>query len=473
MTEPAAGAARRHFLHRRRRVLGAASLTVAALTAFGILLVAPNRLASLRLGEVALAWWVMGAVLLVALYAVGRGSGGADPVDASAGRTSWVLPLVLALAWGSPALWLGLPPFLLEDGIRGLWPVAVMGGGAVVAMLLLGTPLTRKDGLVARTSGVARARWPGASGCWTFLGSIETLVAGLFVWAQFAVVRELGAMVGWPRAATLGAVVVVALAALFPDRLRSRVAALGGVLALLGLAVPLLVVGLHTTPAWPGVWSAVASRPRIAFIEGTSWTLGGGAVRGPGATPTMRFADEQHITFAAPGPMLLESRDGKPLARDVQAGEEVSVHPGDRVTVPAGTHLRFEPGRRVPDAPDSGPAWVEPRSRGAGWLGLVAFGVTGLLGVMGLPAGASQAGGGNRAFRRGALLAAGLVMCGVLLAVGWSLYAAWLTPEVYAGGVAGSEVYGLPASLPRLGEWGGVLTGLVLGGLAVGGAAAA
>jgi hypothetical protein len=187
----------------------------------------------------------------------------------------------------------------------------------------------------------------------------------------------------------------------------------------------------------------------------------------------MRFSEEQRIIFAAPGAMHLEPRDGQPLAREVQTGEEVSVHPGDRVTVAAGTHLRFEPGRRVPDAPDSGPAWVEPLSRGAGWLGLVTFGVTGLLGVLGLPAGASQAGASNRPLRRGGPRAAGLVMCGAALAVGWSLYAAWLTPEVYAGGVAGSEVYHLPASLARLGEWGSVLAGLVLGGLALGGAAAA
>ncbi len=473
MTEPAAGTARRDFLRRRRRVLGGTSLILATLAALAALLLAPNRLASVRLGEVALAWWAMGAVALIALIAVSRGLRESDPADASGGRTSWVLPLALALVWGSPALWLGLPPLLLGDGIRGLWPAAVVIGGAVLAMLLLETRLTRADDSVARTSGVAAARWPSAGGCRALLGSIEMLVAALFVWAQLAAVRELAAMIGWPRAATIGAVVLVALGALLPDLFRARLAALAGGLALVGLAAPLVLVALHTTTGWPGVWSAVASRPRIAFIEGTAWTLEGGAVRGPGAPPTMRFVDEQRIAFAAPGTVVMEPREGTRFARDVRLGEEVSVHPGDRLIVPDGMHLRFEPGRRVPDAPDSGPAWVEPPARSTGWLGLVTLGVTGLLGVLGLPAGVIRGGAGRLAPRRAAQLAVGLVMAGAALALGWSLYAVWLTPEVYAAGVAGIEVYALPASMARLGGWGSLLAALALGGLALGGGAAA
>jgi hypothetical protein len=160
----------------------------------------------------------------------------------------------------------------------------------------------------------------------------------------------------------------------------------------------------------------------------------------------------------------------------VEAGEEVAVHPGDRLIVPTGLRLRFEPGRRVPDAPDSGPAWVEPPTPRPGGLGLVALGLTGLLGVVGLPAPPAPPAPRSRGSvpqRRGAQLAVGLVMMGVALAVGWGLYAAWLTPEVYLGGVAGSEVYALPASLPALGEWGGLLAWLALGGLALGAAASA
>lgn len=476
MTAPAASAARdarRHFRRHRRRVLGAAGLTVSALAVLAASLVAPNRLASLRLGEVALAWWMMGGVALVGLIAVSRGLREGPPGDDAAARPARLAPLALAVVWGSPALWLGLPPLLLGDGIRGLWPAAVLIGGATIAMLLLRTPWTRADGRVGRTAGMVRTRWPGARGCRVLLGSIETLVAALFVWAQFSAVRELGAMVGWPRVSTIGVVVVVLAAALLATSTRVRLVALGGGLALVGLAVPLLFIALGTTVAWPGVWSSVASRPRIAFIEGTTWTLEGGVVRGPGATTTMRFLDEQRVAFADPATVTLEPRDGTRLVRDVQVGEEVILHPGDRLVAPDGLRLRFEPGRRVPDAPDSGPAWVEPPSRSAGWLGLVALGLTGLLGAVGLPAGALPKSAASFSPRRSAQLTVGLVMAGVAMAVGWSLYAVWLTPEVYAGGVTGAEVFALPASVPALGEWGGLLAWVVLGGLAVGGAASA
>jgi hypothetical protein len=194
---------------------------------------------------------------------------------------------------------------------------------------------------------------------------------------------------------------------------------------------------------------------------------------GPATTLTLTFADAQRVTFVAPGSVVVEPREGGRLPRDVQGGDEVALHPGDRLVVPAGLRIRFEAGRRVPDAPDSGPEWVEPPSRTLGWLWLVALGATGFLGAIGLPTGASPVGAGRLSPRRGAWLAALLVTGGVALAVGWSLYAAWLTPEVYVGGVTGAEVYTLPRSMPESRASGSVLTWALLGGLAVGGAAAA
>jgi hypothetical protein len=471
VTASAARDARRHFRRRRRHALGAASLTIVTLAVLAALLVAPNRLASLRLGEVALAWWMTAGVALVGFIALGRGLRERHPVDVSA-RSSRLVPLALAAVWGSPALWLSLPPLLAGDGIRGLWPAAVTISGVIVAMVLLRTPWAGAGGLVARTSVVVGARWPGARGCQILLGSIEGLVAALFAWAQFAAVRELGAMVGWPRALAIGVAGVVLAAALLPAGPRVRVAALGGGFALVSLSVPLVAIALGTTVAWPGVFSAVASRDRIAFNEGTAWTLDGGAVRGPGATATMRFLDEQRVAFSGRATVTLEPHDGPRLVREVQAGEELVLHPGDRLIVPAGVRLRFEPGRRVPDAPDSGPAWVEPPSWDARWLGLVALGLTGLLGAVGLPAGA-PAGNPDPLPRRSAQMTVGLVTAGVALAVGWGLYAVWLTPEVYAGGVTGAEVYALAASVSGLGEWGDLLAWVALGGLAVGGGASA
>jgi len=349
----------------------------------------------------------------------------------------------------------------------------VIVGGTIVALLLLGTPWSRTGGLIATASMLARSRWPAARGCQAFLGSIETVATGLFVWAQLAAAHEIGAMAGWPRATTVGVTLLLLGALLLPDLSRIRLTALGGGFALAGLAVPLAVIALGTTTAWPFVWSAVASRARIAFGEASRWTAEGAAVRGPTATATLRFADEQRVAFAGRGSVIVEPHEGGRLARDVEVGEEVALHPGDRLVIPGGLRLRFEAGRRVPDAPDSGPEWVEPPSRPADWLWLIVLGVTGLLGTLGLPTGTAPVGSGRLPPGRSARLAVVLVTAGVALAVGWSLYAAWLTPEVYAGGVSGAEVYALPASMPGARASGSLLTWLAFGGLAAGAVAAA
>jgi hypothetical protein len=476
VTEPAARTARdarRQFLRSRRRALGAAGMTVGALATLAALLLAPNRLASLRLGELALAWWAAGAVAVVVLAAVSRGFAVAGRGESRPGL-SRVTPLALAVVWGSPALWLGLPPLLMADGTRGLWPPAVVLGGAAIALVLLGTVTTRTGSLVATASALARARWPSARGCGALLAWTEVAVASLFVWAQLAAAREIGTLAGWPRAAVIGVTLVILAAVLVPERPRVRLAALGGGIALLGLAVPLALIALGTTTAWSFVWSAVASRGRVAFGEGSRFTQEvGEAVRGPAAIATLRFADDQRVSFRGGGTVHVEPREGARFARDVEAGEDVVLHPGDRLVVPGGLPLRFEPGRRVPDAPDSGPEWVEPSARRSGWLALLALGVTGLLGALGLPAGSAALRAGRQPPGRGASLTAALVTLGVVLAVGWSLYAAWLTPEVYVGGVTGAEVYVLPAAVPGLGAWGPVLAWFALGALTAGGAAAA
>jgi hypothetical protein len=473
--EAAAGAPRddrRQFLRCRRQVFRAAALAVGALVMLAALFLAPNRLASLRLGDLALAWWAAGAVVGVLLLAMSRGVTGTMP-GGPRPSMSRMAPLALAAVWGSPALWLGLPPLLLADGTRGLWAPAVVVGGAVIALVLLGTVATRGGGIVATASALARARWPSARRCAALLAWTEVAVAGAFVWAQLAAAREIGALGGWPRTAVIGVALLVLAAGLLPGRPRARLAALGGGLALAGLAVPLALIALGTTTTWPFVWSAVAGRGRIAFGEGSPWTGGGEVVRGPEGTAVMQFADDQRVSFRGRGIIHVEPREGTPFTRDVVPGEEVAMHPGDRLVVPGGLSLRFEAGRRVPDAPDSGPEWVEPSGSRPGWRAMLAFGVTGLLGMLGLPAGLGPLREGRLAPGWGAPLGAALLASGVALAVGWSLYAAWLAPEVYAGGVTGAEVYLLPGVAPGLGATGPWLMWLALGGLAAGSAAAA
>jgi hypothetical protein len=76
VTEPATGTVRddrRTFLRCRHRALVGSAGVLVALIALAAVFVAPNRLASLQLGEVALAWWVAAAVALTGLVAVVRG----------------------------------------------------------------------------------------------------------------------------------------------------------------------------------------------------------------------------------------------------------------------------------------------------------------------------------------------------------------------------------------------------------------
>jgi hypothetical protein len=442
-------------------VLRAGGSLLLPLGVLGAVLIAPNRVASLRLGDLGLAWWIGGAVALTGLWVVGaRG-------DARA-RLAGLGPVG---AWCSPALWLGVPPLLLSDGTWGLWVPAALACGAIVGLLLTARPGTRRVG-PATASALAGARWPTERVCPRALGAVEAAVAFVFVWAQLAAVREGGGLVGWPRATAAGATVVVLAALGLRDVGRARLAAAAAALALAGLAGPLLLVALSTTPSWAFVWSAVASRPRVAFRDGTAWTGEGRAVDGRSPTPVLRFSDEQRVEFAGSGTVIVVPREGGSVAREVRAGEGVTVHPGDRLVVPAGLRLRFAAGRRIPDAPNSGPEWAEPPARPAGWPWLLAVGVTGVLGGLGLPVGRSAAEAARLASGGSARLTAAAALAAIALPVGWALYAAWLTPEVYAGGVTGAEVYGLAAAAGRA-ETGWLEPGVVLGALALGGVGAA
>ena len=106
-----------------------------------------------------------------------------------------------------------------------------------------------------------------------------------FVWAQVAAAREMGGLIDWPRAAPAAVALLAMGGMLLPTVPRLRLTALGGALALAGLMLPLAAITLATTPVWPAVWNAVASRPRIAFGEGSPWTGEGGRVRGPAPAP--------------------------------------------------------------------------------------------------------------------------------------------------------------------------------------------
>jgi hypothetical protein len=443
---------------RGRDTLGAAAVVLAALAGLGALLLAPNRLAHIRLGGPSLAWWAGGALGVLALAMLARAPRGRRRDPARAGGAT---ALGLAAVWGSPALWLGLPPLLLAEGPGGLWAAAAIAAGVGVAGLVVG------DGPSGSPASLAARRWPDSRGPAAVLVVGELGVATLFAAAQLAAAREIGTMLGWSRLAVLAVGAAVVAGALFPAGPRLRLAALGGGAALLGLGLPLAGATLATGPTWLGAWTAVASRPRLAFSEESAWTTEGRAVRGPGHRVVLAFSEAQQITFASPGRILLDSRAAADIARDVRAGERLSVHPGDRLTVAGGMRIRFQAGRRIPGGPDSGPEWAEGPAGAVPWTTVVGLGVTVVLGMLGLAPAASPG-----AVSVGVRGAAGLVLAGVALVVAWTLWAAWLRPEIYAGGVSGAEVFETVPEAAAVAVGGGALGWVVLAGLVVGAAGA-
>src|SRR5262249_51830662 len=130
--DPARGAVRadrRHSLRCRRPALLGGMVTVAALAVLAVVFLAPNRLAGLQLGDVALGWWVAGAACLAGLGTVVWGFRGTGPTGVVAG-TSRFAPFALAAVWSSPALWLALPPPLPAVGLGGLSPPTRCSGCA-------------------------------------------------------------------------------------------------------------------------------------------------------------------------------------------------------------------------------------------------------------------------------------------------------------------------------------------------------
>jgi hypothetical protein len=378
--------------------------------------------------------------------------------------------LGLAAVWLSPAVLLGLPPLLLSDGTRGLWAPLVLAAGACLAAVALAAPWSALSD-AASLQDLALARWGAMDAAGVPLTIAGAGSALLFLWAQLAAVRELAQGLGWPVPIALGLAVIVSvgLGALEGPGRRIGRAAAG--LALLGLLVPLAAVLATTDPVWPRVWEAVASRPRIVFGGGSRWVREGRPLHGFPEV-TLRVTEEQRVTLLGPGSVRLEAPDGAAWSREISAPIDLTVRPGDRLVLPDGFSLRFQPGRAIPGAPRSGADWADPGIGPDGWRALAGLAVTLLIGGLGLAPvhGAMPAGGpgATRAAATGAVMAA----VGLLAAVLWSLYTAWLTPEAYLPGVAASEVYELSAGVGALGALGAPLRDLALVGLGGGGLAA-
>jgi len=384
-----------------------------------------------------------------------------------------VAALRLAGVWLSPAILFGTAPLLLADGTRGLWPPLVLAVAASLVVVLLAAPWARL-GAGGRPTllDLVRQRAPIAVDAGLPLGVAVPGTAVLFLWAQLVAARELARALAWPEAVAVGTGLLGLALGGWTERVERRLAATGGALAVAGLVLPLVVVGSATDPVWPRVWSAVASRPRVVFEGPGAEAPEGQPVRGPGRQVELRISEEQRLTLLGRGPVRLDPRDGGGWTREVTGPLALTLRPGDRLVVPDGFPVRFQPGRAIPGAPSTGADWVDPGDGGGSPRRLAGLAVTLLVGALGLAPVHGALPAGRFADDRAAALGAVLAGAGLAAAVLWALYAVWLTPQIYAGGVVGSEVYELPGRVAGRVGLAGRLGGLVWLGFVGGGLAA-
>jgi hypothetical protein len=247
---------------------------------------------------------------------------------------------------------------------------------------------------------------------------------------------------------TAAVVLVIGLAAVWPAA-GPWLSAVGGAVLAVGLVVSLAAVMVGTDPLWPRAFEALAGRGRAVFAPDGQWVIGGRPVRGPGTELVLSITEEQRVTFLESARVRLDRWEGGSSTQEVRPGAEASLRPGDRLAIPNGATVRFQGGRAVPGAPPTGAAWLDPPGERADRRALVGLGLTLIAGAAGLaPAHATLPTAGRRRRPAGGESAAIGAGCALLGAGGvalWGLYAVWLTPEIYTGGLVPVEAFELPA----------------------------
>jgi hypothetical protein len=211
-------------------------------------------------------------------------------------------------------------------------------------------------------------------------------------------------------------------------------------LGLLGGALVIVAQAAGVGPA--AAWSDVASRPAFRFAADSPWVVSGGTFSRPGS---LRFS-EPH-TVRAVGPAVFTVIIADAGASSVQEwrpepGETITLRPGDQLSFPAGARLRFERGKRVPGAPDSGVIWADPAThvprptRLLEILGLAVTLVGGSVPLLRL---------GPPPTRAGALAGLGVLLPAAAWAEGWAVYGSRAAPDLFLDGVRTGALARLPA----------------------------
>jgi hypothetical protein len=318
--------------------------------------------------------------------------------------------------WLTPAAWLALPGLVLEGGPDGVW----------AGLLLLIAPLLA----LSVSGGDARAAQPARDALFPVV--VFLLVAGLLLWGSLALAGDAAAWLGAPRWQGIG----VAAGGAWLLVLWRRAARLVPWLLLaflLGLAISLVILARGSALGPLAAWQRVASQPAFRFPASSPWVSAGRELRAGRGQGVLVFEEEHRVTAGGPAQVHVRARDGARVSEsdwDLQAGQSVTLRPGDELTWPPGARLRFEAGKAVPGAPPSGISWADGRGADAsrrwglfltlvgGALALIGFGATGRAG-------------------RGEMAAVGAVLIAVFLwGLGWAVYCALSAPDIFLGGIA-------------------------------------
>jgi hypothetical protein len=297
-------------------------------------------------------------------------------------------------------------------------------------------------------------RPPGRVGTLVAIGGITlVLCASMRLVADGAAVHGLGRRTA--TVAVLGLGLAVAAVRATSGR-RS-----GGALVALAVAsasAAAVVVGVVAGTAPWSAWSAAASRPAVVFAEHGAATTGGRAVTVP---TTVAFTELHRVTAVSADNVQVLPGEGGGLngrERRLDRGQSVTLQPGDRLALGAGSRIRFEDGKRVPGAIASGVVWADPRRRRtAGAAGeLIGLSLTMLAGACALLPPVA------RPRRRDAVLVPVLIATFTGTAAVWGVYTMYWAPGLLVGTTLLTPLVELP---PLLGERGGLLAGAVGGTL--------
>lgn len=330
--------------------------------------------------------------------------------------------------WLTPAVWLGMSALILDGGPDGLW----------VGLALVCAPLVALGMGSRPPAPLAEPARPDREPLFNVV--ILLVTVGVLLWANIILAGDVAAWLGAPRWQGI-ALTAAAGWLLTAWRGCRRILTPLLLLALIGVSVP-LVQAARAVGAGPlGAWERVASAPAFRFPAASRWVTAGRDLRMARGRATITFDEEHRITAPKGGTLRARTVDGNRIA-DIEwaltPGQSVTLRPGDQVERTSVLRIRFEAGKRVPGAPQTGIAWAAGRA--GDWARRAALLFTILAGALAL----LRSGMAGPISRGVAAVVGGGLVVGFLLAQAWAVYSVLGAPDLFLGGVTPERLVELP-----------------------------